>query len=187
MVRVMKNRFLRQASREYNPKQRLIALLCMVPIFLVVIPFLLVRLGGKLDQWLGWDFLLTEPANWLVGWSLILIGWMFGIWSNYSQFTIGRGTPVPLMATQQLIIQPPYTYCRNPMALGAIVLYLGVGVLFKSYGAMILVLLLAVCLLVYIKYVEEKEMELRFGQEYQTYRQQTPFIIPHFWKRSTDR
>jgi protein-S-isoprenylcysteine O-methyltransferase Ste14 len=50
-------------------------------------------------------------------------------------------------------------------------------------GAVIVVLFFAGLLLIYIKRVEEKEMEIRFGQEYLTYRQQTPFLIPRFSSR----
>jgi protein-S-isoprenylcysteine O-methyltransferase Ste14 len=105
---------------------------------------------------------------------------LFGLWSNYVQFTIGRGTPVPIMATQKLIVQPPYSYCRNPMALGAIVLYLGIAIWLGSLSALGMVLLPAICLLIYIKLIEEKEMELRFGADYIEYRRQTPFLIPRF-------
>ena len=92
---------------------------------------------------------------------------------------------MPLMATQKLIIQPPYTYCRNPMALGAIGMYLGAAILFRSIGAVTMVLLFASWLLIYIKRVEEKEMQSRFGQEYQTYKDQTSFLIPRL--RMTSR
>ena len=90
---------------------------------------------------------------------------------------------MPLMATQKLIVQPPYRYCRNPMALGGIGMYLGAAILFRSIGAMIVVLIFASLLLAYIKRVEEKEMEIRFGQEYLAYKQRTPFLIPRFWKQ----
>lgn len=70
------------------------------------------------------------------------------------------------MATQKLIIQPPYTYCCNPIALGATGMYLGVAVLLRSMGSAIVLLLYAGLLLVYSKRFDEKEMELRFGQEY---------------------
>ena len=43
-----------------------------------------------------------------------------------------------------------------------------------------MVLLPAICLLIYIKLIEEKEMELRFGADYIEYRRQTPFLIPRF-------
>ena len=47
---------------------------------------------------------------------------------------------MPLMATQRLVVEPPYTYTRNPMALGALGLYLGVAVLRRSLAAIGLVL-----------------------------------------------
>ena len=179
----MKDKLLEQASHEYSPKQRYVLLLFLAPIFLFLLPYFFIRLGARLDQWQQWPPILYLPFNLILGCLLILPGWLLGMWSNYKQFTIGRGTPVPLMATQKLIIQPPYTYCRNPMALGAIGMYLGVAILFRSIGAGILVLLFAVLLLIYIRGVEEKEMEIRFGQEYLAYKQQTPFLIPRFSNR----
>ena len=179
----MKDKLLEQARHEYGPKQRFFALLFLAPVFLFVLPYLFIRLGARLDQWLQWPPILSLPFNLILGWLLILPSWLFAMWANYSQSTIGRGTPVPLMATQKLIIQPPYTYCRNPMALGAIVMYLGIAILFRSIGAVILVLLFASLLLIYIKRVEEKEMQSRFGQEYLAYKQRTPFLIPRLWNR----
>jgi protein-S-isoprenylcysteine O-methyltransferase Ste14 len=179
----MKNKLLEQARHEYNPNQRLVALVFLAPIFLLILPYLFVRLGARLDQWLSWRPILPVPFNLVAGLLLMLPSWLFALWSIYSQFTIGRGTPVPLMATQKLIVQPPYTYCRNPMALGTFGAYLGVAILFHSPGAVILVLFFAVALLIYIKRAEENEMELRFGQEYLTYKGQVPFLIPRFWKR----
>jgi protein-S-isoprenylcysteine O-methyltransferase Ste14 len=152
-------------------------------IFLLVLPYLFRRLGARLDRLLQWPPILYRPFNLILGWLLILPSWLLALWSVASQFDVGRGTPVPLMATQKLVVQPPYTFCRNPMALGAIGMYLGVAILFRSIGAVILVLLSAGLLLVYIRRVEEEEMEIRFGQDYLAYKQRTPFLIPRFWNR----
>ena len=179
----MKNKLLNQTKHEYDPKQRLIALSVEAIFFLIILPYALIKLGESLDQWLQWSSIKFTAINLILGGLLIVAGWLFGVWSIYAQFTIGRGTPVPLMATQELIIQPPYSYCRNPMALGAIVMYLGVAVLFRSIGSVVLVLLGAGLLLTYIKRIEEKEMEARFGQEYLEYKKKTPFLIPRFWRR----
>ena len=179
----MKDKFFKQAKHEYSPKQRFILLLLIAPIFLIILPYVFIALGSRLDRWMQWPPILFAPLNLILGWLLIVTGWLLGIWSNYAQFTLGRGTPIPLMATQKLIVQPPYTYCRNPMALGAIAMYLGVAILFRSIGAVIIVLLLAGCLLIYIKRVEEKEMEIRFGQEYLEYKQNTPFLLPRLRRR----
>jgi len=176
----MKDKFLEQASHEYSPKQRYVALLFLAPIFLFILPWIFIRLGVRFDHWLHLPPVLDLPFNLIFGLLLFLPSCFFGFWSIYSQFTIGRGTPVPLMATQKLIVQPPYTYCRNPMALGAFGMYLGLAILFHSLGAAIVVLIFAGLLLVYIKRVEEKEMEIRFGQEYLAYKKQTSFLIPRF-------
>ena len=174
----MRDRFLKQTKREYSPRQRMALLAVAGVFFIVILPLALIRLGGRLDRVLDWPAFLYPPANAILGGLLILAGWLLGIWANYVQFTLGRGTPVPVMATQKLIICPPYSYCRNPMALGAIVAYLGVSVVAGSPGAALLWFLGAAVLLAYIRLVEEKEMVARFGDEYLVYRRRVPFLIP---------
>lgn len=189
----MRERLLKQASHEYSPKQRAALLAAAGVLFLVILPWALVRLGGRLDRGLGWPALRYPPVNAIAGGLLVPAGWLLGIWSNYLQFTLGRGTPVPVMATQKLIVRPPYSDCRNPMALGAIVAYGGVSVTpalapKRSAGASVAgspgaALLGAVALLTYIKVVEEREMVARFGEAYLAYRRRVPFIIPRLARR----
>jgi len=38
--------------------------------------------------------------------------------------TRGRGTPLPVMPTQELLTEGPFRYSRNPMTLGTILAYL---------------------------------------------------------------
>lgn len=64
------------------------------------------------------------------------------------------------------------------MALGTLVFYFSTATFTMSFMSVLLVLLIAVSLLAYIKLVEEKEMALRFGDEYSRYKQGTPFMIP---------
>jgi protein-S-isoprenylcysteine O-methyltransferase Ste14 len=179
----MMKKILEQTKHEYSHKQRLIALVGEAVFFVVVLPFVLVTLGTSLDRWLRLLPIHYQPINRFFGWLLIVTGWFVAMWAIYVQFTLGRGTPVPLMATQKLIVQPPYTYCRNPMTLGTIVMYLGVAILFGSVGALLLVMLGTLWLLIYIKRIEEKEMELRFKQEYLEYKQRTPFLIPRLRRK----
>ena len=174
----MRDRLLKQANREYKPRQRLALLAVAAGVFVIILPLALLRLGRLLDRMLDLPTVLHPPADAIIGGLIILAGWLLAIWTIYLQFTLGRGTPVPAMATQKLIIRPPYSYCRNPMALGAIVLYLGVCVAAGSPGAVLLVLLGAAALLTYIRLVEEREMVARFGEEYLAYRRRVPFIIP---------
>ena len=78
---------------------------------------------------------------------------------------------------------PPYTYCRNPMALGAVGMYVGVALLVGSLGALVLVLLAACALLLSVRRIEEDEMVLRFGDDYRDYRERTPFLLPRVRRR----
>jgi protein-S-isoprenylcysteine O-methyltransferase Ste14 len=174
----MKDKFLKQTTREFSPGKRIMALMVEGVFFLGVLPGTLVHFSPLLDHQLKLPSLAFGVINTVSGCGLIAGGILLAWWSIYVQFTIGRGTPVPVMATQQLIVQKPYSYCRNPMALGAIVLYLGVAILIGSISAAGSVLIFAVVLLTYIKFGEEREMELRFGEAYREYRKRTPFIIP---------
>lgn len=176
----MKDQLLKQAQHEYSPGSRIKALLIEGVFFLGLLPGALGCFSGRIDDQYALPPLAFGAINTVLGSGLAVAGFLFGWWTVYVQFTVGRGTPVPIMATQELITQRPYSYCRNPMALGAIVAYLGVAVLLGSISAVALVLGFAVLLLVYIKLLEEREMELRFGEAYREYRRRTPFIIPRF-------
>ncbi|MEA3337577.1 MAG: isoprenylcysteine carboxylmethyltransferase family protein [Chloroflexota bacterium] len=174
---------LKQAEREYSPRKRLTALMIEGIFFLGILPVALVYLSLLLDSRFGLPRLEYGVINVAIGWFFMVVGFLFACWAIYVQFTTGKGTPVPVMATQKLIIQKPYNYCRNPMALGTIVLYLGIAFLIGSISAVGLVLIGAILLLSYIKVLEEREMELRFGEAYQEYRKRTSFIIPRLWRR----
>jgi len=179
----MKQKFLNQAKHEYSPRERITALMIEGIFFLGILPGAVVYFSPLLDRQFELPSLAFGMINIILGCGFVVAGILLAWWTIYVQFSIGKGTPVPIMATQQLIIQKPYNYCRNPMALGTIVAGLGVAILIGSISAVVLVLSLAILLLVYIKFLEEKEMELRFGEAYREYRKQTPFIIPRFWKR----
>lgn len=169
---------LRHGSREHSEGARSVTLILLAPVFLLALPCLFVGLGALVDRRMPWAPMPSPPVNLIAGLPLILAGCLLGLWSNYRLLTTGRGTPLPTMPTQQLIVEPPYTYSRNPMALGAIGMYVGVAVLFRSPGAMLLVLLCAAALLTYIRIGEERTLAARFGSGYVDYRRRTPFLIP---------
>lgn len=64
------------------------------------------------------------------------------------------------------------------MALGTLTFYFAAAALTSSYKSLLIVLVFTLLLVAYIKLIEEKEMSLRFGDEYSRYKQTTPFLIP---------
>ena len=177
------SRYSKWAQKEHSEAARIIALLPAGILFLILIPYLLLVVSPSLDARLGLDILSPSPASLIIGGFLLAVGLAFAQWSIFIQFTHGRGTPLPIMPTQRLITTGPFQYCRNPMTLGTIIAYLGLSIAAATIVGMLFIVALATLLLVYLKRVEEKELAERFGEDYQAYRRDVPFIIPRIPRR----
>ncbi len=172
------NKFKKWAEREYSKKQRVVAVVLGGFIFWIAIPFFMIVFSCCIDQRLHFPKFRYGLINPVIGLTFMVVGWLFANWTVRVQFTVGKGTPIPLMATQKLIVRGPYTYCRNPMTLGTDLFYLGIALWLGSISALGLGLVYPVGILIYIKLVEERELEKRFGSEYLEYKKKTPFLIP---------
>jgi protein-S-isoprenylcysteine O-methyltransferase Ste14 len=158
----------------------MMAVICGGIVFWIIIPFFIVVGSAFLDPWLSLPRFFYSSINPIIALVLMVAGWLFANWTVKVQFSFGKGTPIPLMATQKLVVKRPYTYCRNPMALGTTAFYFGITIWTGSLSALGLSLIYPVVILIYIKLIEEKELEQRFGLEYLEYKRRTPFLIPHF-------
>ena len=172
------SRYSKWAEKEHSEAARVIALLPAGILFLILIPYILLVISRSLDARLGLDLLSPSPSSLIFGAILLVIGLFFSQWSIITQFTHGRGTPLPMMPTHRLVTTRPFQYCRNPMTLGTIIAYLGLAVAAATIVGLILVIAFAALLLVYLKRMEEAELAERFGEEYLAYRRDVPFIIP---------
>ncbi len=177
------SRYSNWAKREHSAARRIAITLLAGPVFLGLLPFLVAGAGPRLDRRLGLRPLKRGGVNRIVGGLLMVPGFSLGVWSIITQLTRGRGTPLPVMPTQELLTEGPFRYCRNPMTLGTVLAYLGIGVGAGTTAGTGLVLGLAASLLVYLKRLEEGELAERFGEAYLAYRREVPFIIPRPPKR----
>jgi protein-S-isoprenylcysteine O-methyltransferase Ste14 len=104
------------------------------------------------------------------------------MWSVWVQWSVGRGGPVPVVPTRKLITTGPYALCRNPMHLGALLYVFAFGLIFGNLVIALICIALEMSMLgVYLKSIEEKELLLRFGEDYRRYKEKTPFLIPRIW------
>ena len=147
---------------------------------MVGIPLVILMLSPIIDGELGLPKLPDSCR--IAGIILIIPGILFAAWSAFSQFRIGKGSPLPVVPSKRLVVKGPYAYCRNPMTFGAVTYYLGISLLAGSFSAIILVILFSLVFVAYIKLVEEKELEAKFGEEYRMYKRRTPFLVPKFWR-----
>jgi len=70
------------------------------------------------------------------------------------------------------------------MLLGWFMLLFGLGILLNSISLIFIFTPLFILVnVLYIKTVEEKEMEEKFGQQYLKYKKSVPMFIPRFGRR----
>lgn len=110
--------------------------------------------------------LLALPALWLVA------------ASTRSLAKLASGAPA-FVLTRTVVKDRLYERVRNPMSLGWYLFCVSLGLLGGSTsftaGALCLVVPSHVF---YLKFFEERELALRFGQPYEIYKRRVPFLIP---------
>ena len=127
---------------------------------------LLVIVAALLDGLFAWDVIARFP---LVGFLLALIGFGLAAWGRV---TFAReGTEIMPNAPQNkaLVTRGPFSYTRNPMYLGLILLTLGIG-LYSGTLPFLLVpaILFLLCNAVFIPF-EEANMQRQFTNQYTDY------------------
>ena len=180
------DRFKKWSKHQYSDRQLLTAIILGGIFFWIVTPAVIVVGSFTVDQWLHLPRFVLNPVNLILGIVFIILGWLIANWTVKVQYALGKGTPIPLIATRKLVIQGPYSYCRNPMTLGTTMVYVGVAIWLGSLSGLALALIYPVGILIYIKLIEEKELENRFGSEYVEYKKRTPFLIPRLWENGSD-
>ena len=181
------SRYARWAATEHSEGRRIAALIPAGPVFLGLIPLLVAGIGPRVDRRLHLDPIGIGSVNRIVGGLLTALGFAIAFKSIDMQLNQGRGTPLPVMPTQELLTEGPFRYCRNPMTLGTILAYLGMAIAARTTAGTLLVLSLAASLLLYLKRLEEGELAERFGEAYLAYKRETPFIIPRLPGRRDHR
>ncbi len=150
----------------------------MVPgfiIFLVVSPFLIFLLASTLSRYIP----IALPRNFelVVMAVMLLISLVLMSWALFELWTKGGGTPAPITPTRHLVTSGPYNCCRNPIELGTNIYFFTLGTFFDSFVTGILCMIFGLILgTAYIKIIEEKEMLVRFGKQYDEYLQSVPFM-----------
>jgi protein-S-isoprenylcysteine O-methyltransferase Ste14 len=165
-------------NNEISEGKRLFALGIGALIFPIIIPAILIFLLPQVDKIIGIESFFVGFASIISGVIAIIIGGFLALWTIIAQYKLASGTPFPMLPTKKLIIVGPFKYCRNPMTLGTIIVYSGVVILIGSYTALFVIVIFSLMLIVYLKLIEEKELEMRFGQDYLEYKNNTPFILP---------
>jgi protein-S-isoprenylcysteine O-methyltransferase Ste14 len=128
----------------------------------VLVPWLI-------THWRVEDPLLGVTALRGVGIVLIALGLPCLVESIVRFVRVGRGTLVPVMPTEHLVVTGLYRYVRNPMYVGVVSLIVGQALLFGSAGTLLYAAVVATGFHLFVVLYEEPTMRRTYGDEYQTY------------------
>jgi protein-S-isoprenylcysteine O-methyltransferase Ste14 len=134
------------------------------------------------EKRLGFQGFLPGWLSGAIGIPLLAVGAILTVWS-VALFILAKGTPVPLNPPPRLVTDGPYAYSRNPMLGGIFMMFFGAGALLNSAALFCLVTPVAVITArIFVRNVEEPELETRLGRDYVEYRKKTPMFFPRFFK-----
>jgi protein-S-isoprenylcysteine O-methyltransferase Ste14 len=139
---------------------------------------IIIAFSPWLDRILGLTLSMPTPVRLPVAIVLLMIGITMVLWTII-RFLRTRGTPVPFNPPPSLVTNGLYNIVRNPMHLGWTLIIIGAAILEQSF--LLLVVFTPVFILIhvlYIKIIEEKELEKKFGQAYLDYKKRVPMWLP---------
>jgi protein-S-isoprenylcysteine O-methyltransferase Ste14 len=150
----------------------------VLPLSLYVLIAVFILASFWVDRWLA--FPVFRFTWWGIGLALILLalGIAVDVWIMVT-FRRASGTPMPFKPPLKLVTTGIFARVRNPMFVAGILIGEGLGFLFGSLSLILIFIpLLTLLGFFYLKAVEERELELRFGREYLEYKKKVPMFIP---------
>jgi len=167
----------KHAGKQRPTTIKILSLVMGIFIFFFLVPIAL----GLFGHWVAGYVMVCVPriVEVPLGTAGVILGLFFYLWSISAFWFIGKGTPVPFASPTRLVTCGPFKYTRNPINLGVILLYFGMGCIFDGFiTGSVMSATGGLLGSIYHKCVEEKELVIRFGNEYEEYRKYTSFLIP---------
>jgi protein-S-isoprenylcysteine O-methyltransferase Ste14 len=134
-----------------------------------------------LPGWLGFDVAAVSGARWRwIGVVPSVLGFSVALRCIWDFGRTGRGTPVPIVPPQKLVVVGFYRYVRNPMYVGFFAGWIGLWVVFgrASRAALAVVLVATLFVVLFVKFYEEPTLRKMFGADYEEYCRNVPRWIP---------
>lgn len=128
--------------------------------------------------WIDTALGLEGPQNIPLGSLLVAFAIVLNSTCAWLLLQYGEGTPHPFTAqTKHLVVHGPYCFVRNPMMWGAGAGIIGLALFMGSAGLLFAFIFFFAFMMIWVPEYEEKELELRFGDEYRQYCEE----VPRWW------
>jgi len=125
------------------------------------------------------DIGLLPEWTLLPGIVLMIIGGMLCLVCVGIFIVKGKGTPAVFDPPTEFVAIGPYKYVRNPMYIGGFILLIGFGLFHHSLSILILFIVLFFLFHLFVVFVEEPQLEKRFGKSYIEYKNSVKRWIPN--------
>lgn len=149
-------------------------------VFMIAPPFVGMVYPGltRFDALVGLNSLPWKPFFLVLGIVLAIPGLYFLGITNKLLRSLGSGANA-FRLTKRIVADDVYQRTRNPMSLGFYLFALALGFASGSTFVSAAVFLgLIPAHIFFLKYFEELELELRFGESYLEYKKSVPFLFP---------
>jgi protein-S-isoprenylcysteine O-methyltransferase Ste14 len=91
---------------------------------------------------------------------------------------VGRGTLVPAVPTEHLVVSGFYRHVRNPMYTGLLVVLAGEAILLESRDLVIYIAAVWLATHLFVCFYEEPTLTRRYGVEYLRFKKHVPRWLP---------
>ena len=163
------------ATFRRNMAKTFLQIVVMWMVFLVLLPAAVLRV----EELVGLDRLrFRSPGSEIAGALIFVVAAALALASAVVMVRAGRGTPLPADAPRELVVEGPYAYVRNPMAIGSLAQGFGVGIFLGSPLVIAYALAGTVGWQLFVRPWEELDLERRFGEPYARYRSAVRCWIP---------
>jgi protein-S-isoprenylcysteine O-methyltransferase Ste14 len=138
-------------------------------LLLVVFPWIITRFR-----------LPAQEPEWRVGVAVMLIALgLAPLFESIVRFiAVGRGSLMPTVPTEHLVVNGLYRFVRNPMYVGVLTVIAGETLLFRSFDLAVYVVAVWAGFSLFVIFYEEPRLTRTFGVEYMRYKKHVPRWLP---------
>lgn len=118
--------------------------------------------------------------------TLVVCGLVPLLESIWRFIVVGRGSLVPTVPTERLVVSGLYAYVRNPMYLGVLMVLGAEALLFRSTGLLMELVMTSVAIELFVRFFEEPRLARTFPEEYAKYRKHVRRWLPRLkpWRET---
>ncbi|KAA6460217.1 isoprenylcysteine carboxyl methyltransferase [Acidobacteria bacterium AB60] len=128
--------------------------------------------------WSFTHFRIVPGPNEVIGWLLIGLG-VIPLLESISRFVVvGRGSLVPTVPTENLVVSGLYRFVRNPMYVGVGMGLAGEALLFWSTSIVIELAVSVAIMDIFVRFYEEPKLTRTYGESYRRYRRNVRRWVP---------